>query len=94
MTSQHNAVFSRPPRPPHRSVVLAGSAWALRAQWQPYAAQLAAETVLVVLPEAEDRVRPVLELVAAYLAASGRPVHMLQTTRRGAETGIQGRFAW
>lgn len=55
-------------------VVLPGSAWGHREHWRRLAQELAADTVLLVLPMKGLPLRPVLEQLARRLQADGHGV--------------------
>lgn len=71
------------------AVLLPGDLLRDREQWASYAATLPAQTVLVVLPDHETRLSVVLDLVAAQIAAAGRPVTRLSAQQLGPQRGIQ-----
>jgi hypothetical protein len=74
----------------HRhAVLLPGNLLPYRDQWQPYVDTLPAQTVLIVEPEQDTPLHRALELVAAQLQATGRPVQRLTADRLGPQSGIQ-----
>lgn len=70
-------------------VLLPGDLLPYREQWEQYAATLSAQTVLIVLPDHDTRLSAVLDLVAAQIAAAGRPVVRLSAQQLGPQRGIQ-----
>lgn len=83
-----HAARGRDPEPRH-AVLLPGDLLPYREQWQPYAASLPANAVLLVVPDHDTRLRAILDQVAAQFAAAGRPVARLRADQLGPLRGIQ-----
>jgi hypothetical protein len=71
------------------AVLVPGSLWSYRSQWQPYVEMLPTQTVLIVEPARGTPLHRVLELVAAQLLAAGHPVRRLAADTLGPQHGIQ-----
>jgi hypothetical protein len=71
------------------AVLVPGSLWSCRSQWQPYVETLPAQTVLIVEPARDTPLHQLLELVAAQLLAAGHPVCRLTAEQLGPQHGIQ-----